>query len=195
MQANDPYILAAMDGEDSLEATNLNSKSRGEPTAFFYIVFGLVYDALTNASTDAASGLTSREGSIAALQTLKHLVRPEYSGRAILEPIIFKEFSSLCYRMAVTESAVVQLHLIDVITALASSQRNDIPTSCVFSLFLLFDAENHSSTVTDSLFPDIPLTHCLRVCAYVLRQNLPSARVFNSGSFLLDISVVSDLHQ
>lgn len=127
-----------MDGKETLDTSNLESGSREDPTIFFYILFGLVYDALTNASTDAATGLASREATIAALQTLKYLVRREYAGKTILEPAIFKEFSSLCYRMAVTESAAVQLHLIDVITALASSHKSSSSAPFVFFRSLFF---------------------------------------------------------
>ncbi|GJJ09041.1 hypothetical protein Clacol_003263 [Clathrus columnatus] len=172
MLANDPYILAAMDGKDSLE-TSLGS--RDNPTAFFYIVFGLVYDALTSTSTDAASGSASREMSITALQTLKCLVRPEYCGKAILDPAVFQEFSSLCYRMAVTESAVVQLHLVEAIVALATSQKT-IVTSYVTLLKPLSRADTIDRNPTDNVFPDSHATHCLRICAYVLRHALPNTR-------------------
>jgi len=122
MQANDPNILAAMDGRDAIATVNGATDPRTEPTAFFFIVFGLVYDALVAASTDAGSGSTGRQTAVIALGALKSLVRPEYSGRAILDPTIFDEFISLCYRMAMIESASVQVHLMEAITALASSQ-------------------------------------------------------------------------
>lgn len=138
MQTNKPYILAAMDGKETPDTASSESRFREDPTIFFYILFGLVYDALTDASTDAATGLASREATIAALQTLKYLVRREYAGKAILEPAIFKEFSSLCYRMAVTESAAVQLHLVDVITALASSHKSSSSALSVFFFHLFF---------------------------------------------------------
>jgi hypothetical protein len=126
MQSNDPYILAAMDGQEHVPSPAPTSavppKRRSEATAFFFILFGLVYDALATASTDATAGAASRETAIIALEALKSLVRPEYSGKAMLEPTIFEEFCSLCYRMAVTESAVVQIHLVEAIAELAKSQ-------------------------------------------------------------------------
>lgn len=119
MHANDPHILAAMDGREPATTVNGSARSRTEPTAFFFPVFGLVYEGLVAASTDASSAQGSRETTIIALEALKSLVHPDYSGKALLEPAIFDEFTSLCYRMAMTESAAVQVHLVEAIAALA----------------------------------------------------------------------------
>ncbi|KIJ41885.1 hypothetical protein M422DRAFT_60390 [Sphaerobolus stellatus SS14] len=162
MEANDPNILAAMDGRDSPAIGNGAMAPRAEPTAFFFIVFGLVYDALVTASTDASAGNGSRDTAITALRALKSLVHPEYSGRAILDPTIFDEFAGLCYRLAMTESAMVQVYLVEAISTLASSHPAKADTNG--SNGMPFPSDSH-------------LTHCLRICAYVLRHNLPSARI------------------
>src|ERR1700678_2232679 len=102
MKANDPHILAAMDGKevDKHNPQLIPMTDRKEPTAFFFVILGLVYEALATASPDASS--ESRSGVVSALQALKCLVRPEYSGQAIMEPTIFEEFISLSYRMGMT---------------------------------------------------------------------------------------------
>lgn len=124
MQAKDPNIVAAMDGkEDDLPTPTPDSTfKRNGPTAFFFIVFGLVYEALAQASTNSASAVSNQDVSIAALEALENLVRPEYAGDAIMEPTIFEEFTSLCYRMAMMETATVQIPLIRAVASLASSQ-------------------------------------------------------------------------
>jgi hypothetical protein len=125
MQANDPHILAAMDGQELGKDMKAPAKEarREEPTMFFYIVFGLVYEALATASAESGSSVTSRQTTVtAALQTLKCLVRPEYAGKAIMEPAIFDEFISLCYRMAMTEPAPIQIHLVEVLAIIAATQ-------------------------------------------------------------------------
>ena len=38
-----------------------------------------------------------------------------------MEPAIFKEFISLCYRMAMTEPANIQVHLVEMIAIFAAS--------------------------------------------------------------------------
>lgn len=129
MEHNDPYVLAAMDGHDTINATSPPaikvSKDRVEPAQFFYIVFGIVYEALATSSTDSSSGSSSVPTRLsivdAALQTLRSLVRPEYAGNALKEATIFDEFISLCYRLAMTEPASVQVKLISMLTALALS--------------------------------------------------------------------------
>ncbi|THU92726.1 clathrin-coated vesicle protein [Dendrothele bispora CBS 962.96] len=159
MQAKDSFILAAMDGREQVNGAAEPSKgARDEPTAFFFIVFGLVYEALAAASTDSMTNNSTRQASvITALRTLKSLVRPEYAGKAILEPAIFDEFISVCYRMAMTESAAVEIHLIEVLTIFAATQDQD-------------------SSVVTSLTGTSPRSHCLKICAHILRHSMPTGR-------------------
>jgi len=82
-------MLAAMDGNETPSTDNVLSQTRTEPTAFFLFLFGLVYYTIC----------------------LRH--HPEYSGRAIWDIVIFNEFSSLCYNMAMTKPAIVQVHLVE----------------------------------------------------------------------------------
>lgn len=137
MQSKDPHILAAMDGKETPSSPIVVSQMRNEPTAFFFVVFGLVYDALATSSADSTSTSVIQETAVTALEALKCLVRPEYSGKAILDVTIFDEFSSLCYRMAMTESAAVQVHLVEAIAALASSQSSRMVPGFVSTLVLL----------------------------------------------------------
>jgi len=125
MQAGDPAMLAAMDGRELGTNMKINGLATvpDEPTLFFFIIFGLVFEALATSSAESNLTTSTRESTvIAALQALKCLVRPEYSGKALLEPTTFDEFISLCYRMAMTENAVIQVHLVEMVTALAASQ-------------------------------------------------------------------------
>jgi hypothetical protein len=127
MQVGDAAVLAAMDGQEPSQASNnnpqLKSKPREDQTAFFYVLFGLVYEALSTSSPDSGTTNSDRQTLVVAcLEALKSLVRPEYAGKAILEPNIFDEFISLSYRMAMTESATVQIHLVEMLGALASTQ-------------------------------------------------------------------------
>ena len=105
---------------DKPPAVNPNNT---EPTAFFYIIFGLVYEALSTSSEDSSGGSQRQSNVTPALRALKCLVRPEYSGKAMLEPTIFDEFTSLSYRLAMTEPAVVQVHLVEMLSSFASAQK------------------------------------------------------------------------
>jgi len=124
MQSGSTVILAAMD-QESMKTLNGQSKSREDPTAFFYILFGLVYEALSTPSLGSGSSNSDRQVLvIACLEALKSLVRPEYAGKAIMEPNIFDEFISLSYRIAMTEPAAVQVYLVEMLSVLVSTQGN-----------------------------------------------------------------------
>ncbi|KAJ3852125.1 clathrin-coated vesicle protein [Lentinula lateritia] len=166
MQAKYPYIIAAMDGREQVSpATSDNLKGRREePTTFFYTVFGLVYEELAEASTDSLANSAKHQASvIASLQALKSLIRPEYAGKAILDPTIFDEFISVCYRLAMTESALVQIHLIEVLTVFAASQ---------------------GSRTSENMSTSSPQSHCLRICAHILRHSTSHS----SGPIIRDVA-------
>ena len=124
MAMNDPYILAAMDGLDTTESktTQKTNRDRDEPTAMFFALFGLIYEALVTSSADANPSTKIQQNSVIALEALKSLVKPEYSGKVLLEPTILDEFTGLCYRMALTESALVQVHLVEAVASFANGQ-------------------------------------------------------------------------
>ena len=176
MQRQDPSILAAMDGR---EADNtIPTTSGDDPTSFFYVVFGLVYEALTQASTDSASSVATRDVTITALQALTSLVKPEYAGSAILEPTIFEEFINLCYRLAMTEPPEVQVHLVAAISSFVNSQcRRTSTTKCVH-LMLVYPVTNilFSQPKLSELPHDAPINQCFRISAHILRQAIPSSR-------------------
>ena len=181
MQRHDPYILTAMDGR---EANHPNSApSKDEPTAFFYVVFGLVYEALAQASTDSASSVATRDATITALQALTSLVSPEYAGSAVLEPTIFEEFSNLCYRMAMTEPPEVQVHLVAAVSSFVNSQcrRTNTPRYVHLVLAHLVTNVPFSQRKLSELPLDSPINQCLRICAHILKQAIPSSREALSG--------------
>jgi HEAT repeat-containing protein 5 len=156
MQAKDTYILAAMDGKEPADGPPVDvsrQPARDDPVAFFYVVFGLVYETLASSSPESSSNALAREASvIAALQTLKCLVRPEYAGTAILEPTIFDEFISMSYRLAMIEGAAVQIHLVEMLAIFAATQ------------------DRATDASVDVLAVSSPRTHCLRICSHILRQ-------------------------
>lgn len=128
MKLGDPYILLAMDGMDSTDEGPASSATaqRDEPTALFFALFGLIYEALSASSADATPSAKLRRNALIALNALKSLVKPAFSGRALFDPPIFSEFMSLCYRMAMTESAAAQVLLVEVISVFATSQAGNI---------------------------------------------------------------------
>jgi len=127
MAAKDTTIILAMDGRTS-DDQDKPVAQKEEPSAYFFVVFGLIYEALSTLSMDANDN-SPLETAVAALDTLGYLVRPEFAGRAVLEQPIFDELISLAYRLGMTESTEVQRHLISAIASLASSQRSRMDLS------------------------------------------------------------------
>ncbi|KAI0668842.1 ARM repeat-containing protein [Trametes maxima] len=154
MQNDDPNILAAMDGQETMPATKVSTDTRDEPTVFFYVVFGLVYEALATSTPDADPD--AQRTSIISLQALKCLVRRKYCGKVFNDPPIFEELLNLFYRMALTEPSGVQLHLVEATASLASSIKSG-------------ELTNGQTSGTQDVLSS-PLAHCLRICAYILRR-------------------------
>lgn len=133
MDAHDPGVQAAMDGLENPDPVTTNGTStspRTEPTALFFVIFGLVYEALSVNSSDSPSAQRSTL-SLIAMRTLKNLVRPEYAGTALLDGPIFDELISLWYRMAMTETPTLQIHLLETVSAFAVSYRGHTTSECV----------------------------------------------------------------
>lgn len=126
MAASDRFVLAAMNGQEADEKSPDVRKPADEPAMYFYIVFGLVFEALTTNSADASASPTALETVKIALSAFTSLVRPEYAGKVILEPSTFDEVSSLAYRLAMTAAPVIQVHLVSAMASLANSQKTTL---------------------------------------------------------------------
>ncbi|KAI8972549.1 ARM repeat-containing protein [Trametes punicea] len=153
MQKDDPNILAAMDGQETISNAK-PSDHRDEPTVFFFIIFGLAYEALATSTPDADQD--AQRTSIISLQALKCLVRRKYCGKIFNDPPIFEELLNLFYRMSLTEPSGVQIHLVEAIASLAQSIKSGNVT-------------NGETSSTENALSS-PLAHCLRICAYILRR-------------------------
>jgi hypothetical protein len=130
MKVGDPHILQAMDGLDpTAAAAPVTKDSRKDPTECFFVILGLVYEALSNSSSDSASTPETRATALTAIQVLTYLVRPEYAGQAILDPPIFDELTALWYRMTMTEPWTIQTYLVGAIASLARSQQGHMKQS------------------------------------------------------------------
>ncbi|KAG0706406.1 armadillo-type protein [Suillus ampliporus] len=160
MSRSDQYMSAAILGTEMGSSVNGVSSAAEGPAPLFFPLFGLIYEALATSSPDTTS---SRVGTlIACLGALKCLLDPRYSGKALLEPTVFKEFTSLSHRMAMTESAGVIVHLISVLTSFAKHFGQSVPGS---------DLNSNRSQSNTAIPPDSVRTHCLKIFAYILRHS------------------------
>ena len=132
MRDGDLCVLTAMDGIEFGVNGASRSTSRKEPTALFFVIFGLAYEALASPDTDSGSG--NRQISVISLKCLKHLVKPLYSGHVLLDQANFEELIGLFYRMTITEPPVVVVHMLEVLSSLVVSQDTKLAELDAFAI-------------------------------------------------------------
>jgi len=117
MDQAERFVSAAILGQDPSQMPNVDGiEPSTEPAPLFYVIFGLIFEALASPPTQPTSAVDPNSNTgIASLRALKSLIDPRYSGKALLEPAVFKEFFSLCHRMAMVENARTLVHLLEVI--------------------------------------------------------------------------------
>ncbi|SGY11546.1 BQ5605_C090g13049 [Microbotryum silenes-dioicae] len=128
----------------------------GKPAEYFWVLFGLSYEALC--ATPPPAGTTSPlEVQTIALEALAGLIRPQVSGPALVEKGLFDEVCNLCYRLAITEGPEVKVHVMDIAVQMA---RN-------------YEGEGVESGES-SLAEDSKMRRCLQIATCVLRESVPS---------------------
>ncbi|KAI0688492.1 clathrin-coated vesicle protein [Cytidiella melzeri] len=165
MEDGDPFIRVAMDGREpsDADASEKVNGSTEHPTTFFFVIFGLVFEALVTSSPD--SGRQNVKNTVTALKALKCLVQNKYAGNAFRDVAIFEELVNLCYRMALTEPVTVQISLVETLASLAENVK--------------------TQSFSDGSSP--PQTHCLRICAYILKRAInPRENMTQDSSTPLD---------
>jgi HEAT repeat-containing protein 5 len=123
MGNHDADILTAINDQDPTTGERtVTDKTDSAP--FFHVIFGLIFEALT-ASVDMTLPTPDRQTTtIAALQALRYLVQPEYSGHVPMDPAVFGEFLDLCYRLAMTGTIQTQVYLVEMLGSLAACRRS-----------------------------------------------------------------------
>ncbi|KAH7905717.1 armadillo-type protein [Hygrophoropsis aurantiaca] len=160
MERTDLHIIAAMLGQevDSVSSSDVSLLAREEAAPLFFVVFGLVYEALAGSTPEPDSATESRTiALLASLKAFKCLVHPRFSGRTLLDPVVFREFINLCYRLAMVESPAILSHLMDVIMVFVNH----------------FGDQKGSNGVQNLAVGSIRID-CLKICAYVIRQSVSS---------------------
>lgn len=114
-------VFEALDKKEKLASQNqvngLNGHKdlsfREEPTAFFYILFGLAFEALvTRAREDPSQALS-------ILQALQKILTPAVSGNAVYGEVVFNETTDTLDRLAMTGPSQTQSVLVDIARNLA----------------------------------------------------------------------------
>ncbi|KAF2119193.1 HEAT repeat protein-like protein [Lophiotrema nucula] len=110
------FVFDALDGKTELSTPSANSKNiginyRDEPVAFFFVLFGLAFEALAGRPGDLQA---SKEQILEILQALKKILRPSVSGHAIYQEVVFSETMDMLDRLALTEGLNVQSVIIEI---------------------------------------------------------------------------------
>lgn len=85
---------------------------REEPVAFFFVLFGIVIEALVTRSGN--DSLSPEAYTSETLSALKKILRPSVSGSAIFKEVVFSETIELFDRLALTEGLEVQGIVVDI---------------------------------------------------------------------------------
>ncbi|KAF1946540.1 HEAT repeat protein-like protein [Clathrospora elynae] len=142
------FVFDALDGKTELSQSTPNGKAdhinyRDEPVAFFFVLFGLAFEALAGRPGDLQA---SKEQILEILQALKKILRPSVSGHAIYQEVVFSETMDMLDRLVLTEGLTVQTVIVEITRNLClghpSARRDQGTTS----------ADEHLSEDIDQLF-------------------------------------------
>jgi hypothetical protein len=125
IEQDSEFVFDALDGKETdAPATNGHSKGndinyRDEPVAFFFVLFGIAFEALV--ARPGSDALASKEQTLEILQALKKILHPSVSGHAIYREAIFSETMDLLDRLVLTEGLDVQGVIVQIARGLCIS--------------------------------------------------------------------------
>jgi hypothetical protein len=122
IEQDSEFVFDALDGKE-VDAPSTNGHSKGndinyrdEPVAFFFVLFGIAFEALV--ARPGSDALASKEQTLEILQALKKILHPSVSGHAIYREAIFSETMDLLDRLVLTEGLVVQGVIVQIARSL-----------------------------------------------------------------------------
>ncbi|GME34728.1 Armadillo-like helical protein [Neofusicoccum parvum] len=88
---------------------------RDEPVAFFFVLFGLAFEALvTTGRPSSADSQSNKEHTLEILNALKNILKPSVSGHAIYQEVVFSETMDMLDRLVLTEGLDVQAVIVKI---------------------------------------------------------------------------------
>ncbi|KAI9677672.1 MAG: hypothetical protein M1817_006627 [Caeruleum heppii] len=126
-ETNADFVFDALDEKppgDAQSRTNGVSRNndinyRDEPVAFFFILFGIVFEALVGRSGDKS--LIANHETLETLLALKKILQPGVAGRAIYQDLVFSETMDLLNRLVLSEGLATQAVVVDIVRDLCIS--------------------------------------------------------------------------
>ncbi|KAK8061185.1 hypothetical protein PG997_015406 [Apiospora hydei] len=211
IEQDSEFVFDALDGKETDgEGMTTNGKSKGpeinyrdEPVAFFFVLFGVAFEALATRPGQADS-LATQEQTLEILQALKKIVHPSVSGHAIYRDAIFSETMDLLDRLVLTEGLDVQAVIVEIARALCvahpSARKKEQPDNggdLTEDIEQLFELTRIIVLVLSGMLPNLveagqPVRHQLTEEAVLLIRTGLSA-IVDAAEVFPDI-IKTDLH-
>ncbi|KAI1766040.1 ARM repeat-containing protein [Hypoxylon sp. FL1150] len=208
IEQDSEFVFDALDGKETdASAANGHSKNadinyRDEPVAFFFVLFGIAFEALATRSGQTDS-LATQEQTLEILQALKKILHPSVSGHAIYREAIFSETMDLLDRLVLTEGLDVQGVIVEIARALCvahpSARKREQPEDGDLSedIEQLFELTRIIVLVLSGLLPNLteanqPVRHHLTEEAVLLIRTALSAIV--DAAEVFPSIIRTDLH-
>lgn len=132
---------------------------RDEPVAFFFVLFGISFEALTRV---AAQPSISRQRILEILQVMQKILRPSVAGIAIYQEYIFSETMDLLDRLALTEGYEIQTAIVEIARNLCTGHPSARKPSAAA------EDDDHLSDDIDQLF------ELTRIIVLVISSHVPN---------------------
>lgn len=203
IEQDSEFVFDALDGKEAEgPVTNGSAASqskghdinyRDEPVAFFFVLFGIAFEALVAKPGNEA--LATKEQTLEILLALKKILHPSVSGHAIYRDAIFSETMDLLDRMVLTEGLDVQGVIVQIARSLCiahpSAIKNEEPEGGDLSddIEQLFELTRIIVLVLAGLLPNLteakqPARHLTEEAISLIRVSLnalvDAAEVFPS---------------
>ena len=127
---------------------------RDQPSAFFFVLFGIAIEALVAQSSSAEASILS------ILLALKKILRPSVSGNAMFREAVFTESIEIFGRLALTEALEVQSVVVDIVRNL-----------CLSHPFTITQDNDNDENLTDDVEQ---LFELARIVVLILTRTIPN---------------------
>lgn len=115
---NSEFVFDALEGkelsddQDTKRIKTNDINYRDEPVAFFFVLFGISFEALLARPSEDA--VINHQRTLEILQALEKILRPSVAGNAIYQEAIFAEAMDVFDRLALTEGIEVQTVVVEL---------------------------------------------------------------------------------
>ena len=155
IDADSELVFNALDEKQGKEKDGEPSKGhdinyRDEPVAFFFVLFGISFEALIGRSSSEEATAPSR--TVEVVQSLHKILRPSVAGLAIYQEAVFSETMDILDRLVLTEGIEVQSVIVQIARNLCLSHPSARKSSrYVYAVFDNFANTSHRITGTRTM--------------------------------------------